>query len=75
MKRIDDSVEALEEQFPSLSGGAFSTAYKDALDFGLSVYVTDGEWIYEVFPDGTRKQVKRIDPPTQAIPGQKIQLI
>jgi len=28
--------------------------------------------IYEVFPDGSRRWVKKVEPPTQVVPGVKI---
>jgi hypothetical protein len=64
--------EELEEGFPSLSGSAFSKAFRQTLDSGLSVLVSDDGFIYEVFPNGTRRQIKRIDPPTAVEKGKKI---
>jgi hypothetical protein len=47
-------------------------ARKRALESGLSVLQSEGGTIYEVFPDGSRKQVKEIEPPTKVVSGQKI---
>ncbi len=67
----DQQFEQLESNFPLLSGVAFSNAYDQAVHAGLSVVVSDGEAIFEVFPDGHRKKVKTITPPSPAEPGQK----
>ena len=72
MTDSEGNIEALEEQFPPLSGVAFRAARKQVLDAGLSVLQSEGGAIYEVFPDGSRKRVKDIEPPTQVIAGQKV---
>ena len=74
MTDSEGNIEALEEQFPPLSGVAFRAARKQVLDAGLSVLQSEGGAIYEVFPDGSRKLVKEIEPPTEAVSGQKIAL-
>jgi hypothetical protein len=62
----EDPEEALrdwETQVPPLSGSAFMDARDNALNSGQSVLqATDGV-IYEVFPDGSQVEVKRIQPP------------
>ena len=70
----EKTIETLETEFPSLSGSAFSAAYRETLKSGLSVMVVDGDKIYEVFPDGHREERKMIDPPTPVIPGTRISL-
>ena len=72
MTDSEGNIEALEKQFPPLSGVAFRAARKQVLDAGLSVLQSEGGAIYEVFPDGSRKRVKDIEPPTQVIAGQKV---
>ena len=47
-------------------------AYWKTLASGGSVLETDGGAIYEVFPDGTRRFVKQIEPPISVEYGQKI---
>jgi hypothetical protein len=64
----------MENQFPPLSGVAFDTARKQTLDSGLSVMQSEGGEIYEVSPDGVRKFVKRIEPPTPVELGLKINI-
>jgi hypothetical protein len=67
----EQQIDQLELRFPPASGVAFSQAYRQAVSAGLSVLISDRGKIVEVFPDGTRKTVKDIEPPTTAQPGQK----
>jgi hypothetical protein len=65
----EHDIQNLESQFPPLSGSAFAAARKQALDAGLSVLESEGGAIYETFPDGSRKLVKKIEPPTPVVIG------
>jgi hypothetical protein len=65
----EHDIQNLESQFPPLSGSAFSAARKQALDAGLSVLESEDGAIYETFPDGSRKLVKKIEPPTPVVIG------
>ena len=60
----EDEITALEEQFPLLAEQAFKAAGQRTLDAGLSVLESEGSFIYEVFPNGHRRVVKQIEPPT-----------
>lgn len=68
----EQRIEQLERSFPAASGVAFSNAYSQAVQAGLSVVVSEDGAIFEVFPDGQRRLVKTIAPPSPAQPGQKI---
>jgi hypothetical protein len=68
----ENNIEKLENQFPPLSGVAFDTARKEVLQFGLNVFQSENGVIYEVSPDGSRRRVKEIEPPTQVVSGRKI---
>jgi hypothetical protein len=68
----DQDIQNLESQFPAASGSAFAAAREQAFASGQSVLQSKQGVIYEVFPDGTRKRVKDIDPPTPVMPGRKI---
>ena len=70
----EQRIEQLELSFPAASGVAFSNAYDQAIHAGLSVMVSEDGAIYEVFPDGQRKLVKTIAPPSVSQPGQKFKL-
>lgn len=65
----DQDIQKLESQFPAVSGSAFAAARDRVLASGQSVLQSEDGVIYEVFPDGRRVQVKKIQPPTQFIPG------
>lgn len=60
----DEDIQDLENSFPTMSGEAFAAARERALASGLSVLQTEGDLIVEVSPDGGKKIVKRIEPPT-----------
>jgi hypothetical protein len=60
----DQEIQELENQFLAVSGAAFVEARQEALASGLSVLQSENDVIYEVFPDGRRREVKRIEPPT-----------
>lgn len=66
--------ELLEAYFPNVSNAAFAEARQQALASGHSVLLADQEYIYETYPDGRRVPVKKIEPPTVAVPGRKITL-
>ena len=70
----EQQMERLESNFPAASGVAFANAYQQAIHAGLSVLVSDNGVIFEVFPDGTRKRIKTIAPPSATRPGQKLTL-
>lgn len=65
-------IDKLEAQFPAAAGAVFANAYNQALQAGLSVLVSDSGAIYEIFPDGRRRFVKKIAPPTPIQLGLKI---
>jgi len=65
----DQDIQKLESQFPAISGSAFATARAQVLASGQSVLQSQNGVIYEVFPDGHRVEVKRIDPPVQVVSG------
>jgi hypothetical protein len=64
----------MEAAFPKMAGAAFANAYKRALASGHSVLRSEHGAIYEVFPDGRRKLVKKIAPPSSIKPGTKFSL-
>jgi hypothetical protein len=70
----DQDIQKLENQFPAVSGSAFAAARQQALDSGLSVLESRDNIVYEVFPDGHRKVIKHIEPPTPVVRGSKIKI-
>ena len=67
----DQDIQMLESQFPTVSGSAFAAAREHTLASGQSVLQSEQGMIYEVFPDGTRKLVKKISPPTPVVTGTR----
>ena len=68
----EQNIRELENRFPALSGVAFTAASERTLAAGQSVLQTADGVLYEISPDGTRRRVKEIEPPTPVIPGSKI---
>lgn len=66
----DQDIQQLESQFPAVSGSAFAAAREEALASGQSVLQSQNGVIYEVFPDGRKVAVKKIEPPTQVVSGK-----
>ncbi|HUD83336.1 MAG TPA: hypothetical protein VMQ67_07525 [Candidatus Saccharimonadales bacterium] len=65
----DQDIQKLESQFPAVSGSAFAAARAQVLASGQSVLESQDGVIYEVFPDGHRVPVKKIEPPIQVVSG------
>ena len=72
MSDQEKKIVELETLFPTASGVTFNEALNQTLASGQSVLQSDQGVIYEVFPDGTRKRVKEIEPPTTVELGKKI---
>jgi hypothetical protein len=68
----DQDIQKLESQFPAVSGSVFAAAREQALAAGQSVLESKQGVIYEVFPNGNRRRVKEIAPPTQIALGYKV---
>jgi hypothetical protein len=66
----DQDIQKLESQFPMLSGSAFAAAREQVLASGQSVLQSENGFIYEVFPDGRRMVVKKIERPTRFVSGK-----
>ena len=71
----DDEIEGAKGKFPQLAQYAFSNAYRNALDSGQSVLVSDNGFLVEVFPNGTRNIIRQIDPPIPVIVGSKLTIM
>lgn len=66
----DQEIQTLESEFAALSGSAFAEAREKVLKSGQSVLQSEDGVIYEVFPDGRRVVVKKIEPPTKVAGGK-----
>ena len=71
MSTPEQTMRFLEEHIPELAESAVTQAYWQALASGSSVLESDNGVIYEGFPDGTRKVVKTITPPSPVTLGEK----
>ena len=74
MEITEKIMQFLEEHIPELADSAVKQAYWLALASGSTVLECENGTIVEVYPDGMRKIVKKLAPPTKAVPGQKIEL-
>ena len=72
MSEPEEIIDELETKFPAMSGIAFATARNATLASGQSVLQCENGVIYEVFPDGTRQERKRIELPTPIATGTKV---
>lgn len=71
MSENEKRIEDLETEFPAASGAAFAEARQRALASGLGVVEAHEGVLYEVFGDGTRRFLKKIEPPMAVCKGQK----
>ena len=74
MPLSEEEIDYLEAHIPELADAAFTQAYWQALAAGSSVMISEGDALYEIFPNGTRRFVKNIEPPTPATIGEKLVL-
>ena len=65
----EQDIQQLESEFPAVSGSAFAAAREHVLESGQSVLQSQDGVIYQVFPDGRKEAVKKIEPPTQVVSG------
>lgn len=72
MNEQDRQDERLEAAVAEQSGSVFAAARKQALATGASVVESDRGVIYEVTPDGRRRELKRVAPPTRVVRGSKV---
>jgi len=73
MDLSEEALDYLEEHIPELAVVAFKQAYWAALASGSTVLMSENGNLVEVFPDGTRKIIKRLPPSTPVTRGQKLE--
>ena len=74
MSMTEESMRFLEEHIPDLADAAVKQAYWQALATGSSVLVSVEGALIEIFPDGTRKVLKQLEPQTAVTLGQRMEL-
>ena len=70
----EEQLDLLELEFVAKAGCAFREACLKALASGLPVTVSENGWVVEISPDGSRKKIKELEPPTRVKIGEKIQI-
>jgi len=70
----EKTLDYLESQIPTLAVAALTVAYWQALAAGLSVLVCHDGAIYENFPDGSRRFVKKAEPPVYVPAGARLEI-
>jgi hypothetical protein len=70
----EEEIDELERRIPEWAQVAFARAYRRTLAAGHSVLVSDNGIIHEVLPDGTRKMIKQIRPPTRVVKASKLKI-
>ena len=58
----ENKFELLDKTILEMMQTAVKKAYQDALSSGNSILISENDEIVEVFPDGTRKFVQKIEP-------------
>jgi hypothetical protein len=74
MELSEKALDYLEAHIPELAEVAFKQAYWAALATGSSVLLSENGNLVEVFPDGTRKFIKKLEPWIPVERGQKLEL-
>jgi len=70
----EKELDYLEEHIPELAKSAIRQAYWNALASGKSVLESIDGGIYEIFPDGTKKFIKKNEPRKKVTVGQVLEL-
>jgi len=70
----ENEIDERERRIPEMAGVAFAQACRRTLAAGHSVLVSDNGIIHEVFPNGTRKVIKQIEPPARVVKGSKLKV-
>ena len=74
MSLSEKALDYLEEHIPELAEVTFKQAYWAALASGSSVLVSENGSLVEVFPDGTRKFIKKLPAWIPVKRGQRFEL-
>jgi len=72
----EKEMDKLEGIIPQLAQTALNQAYNEALEKGLSVVVSNYSegGIFEIFPNGEKRLIKKIDAPLKTTAGSKIEI-
>jgi hypothetical protein len=70
----ENAMQHIEEHIPELADSAIKQAYWSALSSGSNVLECSGGVMYEVSPDGTKREIKKVKPPVAVAIGQRLEL-
>jgi len=68
----EKAMRFLEEHIPDLAEAAIKQAYWQALASGHSVLECENGILVEVHPNGTKKAIRKLQPPVKVKPGQRL---
>lgn len=74
MKLTEKEIQNLEEQFPYIAEASARQAYWEALSSGSSVLVVENNEVVEVFPDGSRKIIEKVESDISIKKGTKFKI-
>jgi hypothetical protein len=72
--RDESATQRLEERIPRLAKNATALAFRRALTSGNKVLIAEAGELVEVLPDGTRRAVRKLEPPAKMRKGQVIRI-
>lgn len=75
MKLTEKEIQNLEEQFPYIAEASARQAYWEALSSGSSVLVVENGEVVEVFPDGRREIIEKVEPDILIKKGTKFEIV
>ncbi|MBU6141104.1 MAG: hypothetical protein KGP29_06095 [Proteobacteria bacterium] len=64
-------IQNLEEQFPYFAETSIRQAFFDALSSGNSVLIVENGELVEVFPDGEKKRIRKMEPRVSVVKGTR----
>jgi hypothetical protein len=70
----ENAMKHIEEHIPELADSAIKQAYWSALASGSNVLECADGVMYEVSPDGSRREIKKVKPPVAVTVGQRLVL-
>jgi hypothetical protein len=70
----ENAMQHIEEHIPELADAAIKQAYWSALSSGSSVLECSDGIMYEVSPDGSKREIKKVKPPLDISGMQRLEL-
>jgi hypothetical protein len=70
----ENAMQHIEDHIPELADAAIKQAYWSALASGSSVLECSDGIMYEVSPDGSKREIKKVKTPLAVTIGQKLEL-